>query len=301
MLYGFYHEHNRALIKMETEHTWQTADGARLRYRLIKRGGDTAVVMLHGVASNLTRWSELVQHIQISQQWDLLRIDLRGHGRSYYRGKINHEIWVNDLVALLQQRGYQHAIVIGHSLGAQLALHFAHLYPHMSKGLVLIDPLFPQALQGRLAWLAKLRPLLWLIIRVVQLLNCLGVKRRCFPELDLQVLDQQTRVRMRDNPDMDIADYYARPFSDIKNLPLANYLQDLYAVIQPLPVLTSIKTSALVMLSQGVGLSDIAATQRQLEQLSHVETVIIDANHWMLTEKPEQTRFAIEQWCNRLV
>ncbi len=286
---------------MESEHTWHAADGARLRYRLLKLGGDTVVVMLHGVASNLTRWSEFVRHFNINKEWDLLRLDLRGHGHPRYRGSIGHAVWARDLAALLQQLGYRHVVFIGHSMGAQLALWFAHDYPHLTKGLVLIDPIFPQALQGRLALLAKLRPLLWLLIQVVQLLNRMGLKRRHFPELDLQQLDQQTRARLRNNPQEDIARHYARPLGDIKNLPLANYLQDLYAVIQPLPELSSIQVLTLVLISKGVSLSNIAATQQQIAQLGQVETVIIDADHWMLTEKPEQTRHAIEQWCNQLV
>lgn len=285
---------------MEREQTFQTSDGVRLSYRQSKRGGDTVLLMLHGVASNSTRWSEFVQHLQLKPEWDLLRLDLRGHGHSHYRGSIGHAVWAKDLAELLQQLGYQRVILVGHSLGAQLALHFSSAYPQLSAGLVLIDPIFPDCLQGKLAAVARLRPLFWLLIRLVWLLNGLGLRRRHFPELDLYRLDQQTRAQLRDHLDDDIAKYYARPLGDIKNLPLANYLQDLYACTQILPSLDSIQVPVLVLLSKGVELSAIEATQQHITQFKQVDTVVIDANHWLLTEKPREARQAIEQWCNDL-
>lgn len=286
---------------MECEQTIQASDGAQLFYRLTQRdGSDTVLIMLHGLASNSTRWTEFVQQLQLSKPWDLLRIDLRGHGHSLYRGKISHQIWADDLKIVMAHHGYKHAIFVGHSLGAQLALHFAHRHPQSTAGLVLIEPIFPDCLQGSLARVARIRQLLPQLVRLVQLINRLGLQRRHYPELDLYQLDKKIRELLQANSDVDIAKYYARPLGDIKNLPLANYLQDLYEVTRPLPPLADIQAPALVLLSKGVGLSNIQANQQHIAQLKQVDTVIIDADHWLLTERPVEARHAIEQWCNRL-
>ncbi len=55
-----------------------------------------ALVLLHGLASNLTRWSEFVEHSALRGWHDLIRIDLRGHGVSDGGGTIGSatEAWV---------------------------------------------------------------------------------------------------------------------------------------------------------------------------------------------------------------
>lgn len=286
---------------MEQELSYLTEDGARLWYRRSgQEGNRTVVLMLHGLASNASRWREFADHVALDPRWDLLRLDLRGHRRSHYRGRLGHSVWSRDLAALMRHHGYRRAILIGHSLGAQLALNFAHTHPRSAAGLVLIDPLFPDGLRGHLATVAKYRSLLRLFIRVVWFLNRVGLHRRRYRDLDLEQLDRETRARLIDEPEIGIAELYARPFDDIRNLPLANYLQDIEAVTQPLPPLTSIETPTLVLLSKGVGLSSIEANQDRIARLPHAETVIIDADHWLLTERPLEARRAIEEWCGRL-
>lgn len=285
---------------MERRHHLTASDGARLGYRLLRRGNSgTALVMLHGLASNLSRWSELVEALELEPPWDLLRMDLRGHGSSMHRGRIGHAVWSDDLYAILKQAGYHRTVLLGHSLGAQLALHFAHSHPHATAGLILIDPVLPQCLQGALARVARLRFLLPPLIAGLRLLNFLGIGRRRFPALDLQQLDCRTRQTLRNRPDTRIDKIYARPLGDLKYLPTANYLQDLYAVTGPLPPLANIRVPVLILLSRGVSLSNLPQTQARLAQLPQAEIKAIDADHWMLTERPDEARHAIEEWCNR--
>ena len=82
------------------------------------------LVMIHGLASNLTRWSEFVEYTRLRHNWDLLRIDLRGHGTSMVRGRIGMDLWCEDLSAVLEEEGYDTASIVGHSLGAQVGIHF---------------------------------------------------------------------------------------------------------------------------------------------------------------------------------
>lgn len=284
---------------MERERSYLTDDGARLSYHLSRRGENRVVaLMLHGLASNSSRWREFTEHVAPRGDWDLLRLDLRGHHRSTFRGRLGHDVWSRDLAALLQHHGYHRAILIGHSLGARLALHFAHACPQSTAGLVLIEPVFPDCLRGKLATVPKFRSLMWLIIRLLWFLNRLGLHRRRYRDLDLQQLDRETRARLRDEPETTISQLYARPHRDIRNLPLANYLQDLDAVTQPLPPLSSIRTPALVLLSKGVGLSNLRENRDRIARLPRAETVVIDADHWLLTERPHEARRAIEQWCD---
>jgi pimeloyl-ACP methyl ester carboxylesterase len=286
---------------MELELNTKAVDGARLAYRIIKGGGKgKLIVMIHGLASNLTRWTEFIEHTTLAKDWDLLRIDLRGHGSSMCRGKISHSLWVNDLYTILEQEGCKQALIIGHSLGAQVGLHFAHTYPEKTAGLILIDPIFPDCLTSTLATAKHFRFLIWMMVRIIWLANSVGLYRRTFPILDLKELDRSTRNMLKNNSDMDIAELYARPLSDIKNLPLGNYLQDVYELIGQIPELSSIHVPTLALLSKGVGLSSIEKNTYRIKEMPNAQIKVIDADHWLLTERPEEARHVIESWCANL-
>jgi len=137
---------------MEVLRSLRTVDGATLGYRLYREPATTRrlIVLLHGVASNMTRWSEFVEQTILTKSWDVLRPDLRGHGESFSRGTLNLEIWCKDLRDILDAEGYDQALLIGHSLGAQVAIQFAARYPARVTALAIIDPVFHVALRGGL-------------------------------------------------------------------------------------------------------------------------------------------------------
>jgi esterase len=273
-------------------------DDAPLSYWLSRVNGATqSLVMLHGVASNHTRWSEFVSHSALRSSWNLLRPDLRGHGDSMFHGRINRSRWVTDLRAILEQETLSPVILLGHSLGAEIALDFTARYPDRVAGLILIDPVFHQTLHGVLGWVRRLQVLLWLPVGLLRFANALGLRRRQYPPRDLFVLDKNTRAALRANPGMKIADLYMNPLADLSYIPLANYLQDLLAVVQPLPELEVIDQPVLVLMSGGSSLSDRRRNEAQIKRMPNAEIHIVDCDHWPLTEQPEVVRETIDRWC----
>ncbi len=287
---------------MDNHHTQAMQDGTIIHYRLrpADKQSDRTIILLHGMASNLTRWSEFVEDTKLKKSWDLIQLDLRGHGESSPRSKIGMKIWCEDLVTLLDAEGYDQALLIGHSLGAQVALQFASRYPSRVSGLVLIDPIFHTALRGFMWWLSQLKPVIWFTIGVVRLLNAFGIRRRHIPPRDLHRLDIQTRAALRESGDRKaIIRRYSSPWPDIKHFPTASYLQELIESLRPLPPLSKIKVPVLVLLSSGLTYTDPAKTRKTIAQFTDAQTVTINAYHWPLTEKPREVRQAIEKWCAR--
>ncbi|MBI3899853.1 MAG: alpha/beta hydrolase [Gammaproteobacteria bacterium] len=277
-------------------------DGTAVHYRLWQTGRTSRglIVLLHGMASNLTRWSEFVEHTALKQEWDILRLDLRGHGESIMHGKISARIWSDDLIELLDAENCERAIVIGHSLGAHLALQFADRFPNRIRGLVLIDPAFPQALRGSWPWLRRLRPLLCVIVAIIRVLNALGLHRRHFPRRDLRLWDEKVRTEfLATGKAEEFVRHYSSPFNDFKYLPIGHYLQELIEMMRPLPKPAHIRAPMLVLLSRSVTYTDPAVTDRLLADLPHIERATIDAYHWPLTEKPVEVRGEIEGWITR--
>lgn len=271
---------------------WRAADNPRRR----------VVVLLHGMASNHTRWSEFFEHTNLKERWDILRPDLRGHGESFTRSPLGAKRWCADLVALLDKEGYERAVFIGHSLGAQVAVQFASRHADRTQGLVLIDPVFHGTLRGSALWIRRLTPLIHVLAGVIRLLNAIGLHRRSIPNRDLRVLDEQTRARFLNvGKQSEMIALYSSPWLDLRFFPTANYLQEFIEVTRPVPALRDIPVPTLVLLSQGVTFTDPAETRRRIAGLAHVETGDIPAYHWPLTEKPREVRQAIESWCARLV
>jgi len=274
------------------------ADGAALAYRIWKPGAPRRLVaLLHGVASNMTRWSEFVARTSLGESWDLLRLDLRGHGLSLYRGRLDMGIWCDDLATILRAEGDGQAVVAGHCFGADIGAEFAVRRPAETAGLILIEPLFRPALCGGMHRLAQSRPVCIPVAWVIRALNALGLHRRRLAPLDLEALDRQTRVRMAEEGSSEALASYASPLADLRTTATAVYLQSLIAVTGPMPDLRAIRTPALALLTAGGGFTDPAVTNRVLEALRGLQIVRLVAHHWIPTEQPEAMRKAIESWC----
>jgi pimeloyl-ACP methyl ester carboxylesterase len=275
--------------------------GARMFYRLTRataQPGRRVVVLLHGMASNLTRWSEFLEYTTLKETWDIVRVDLRGHGESFYRGPIGMRYWCEDLAALLKHEGYAQALLMGHSLGAQVAVQFAARYPQLTQGVVLIDPVIHAALRGSALWIRRALPFMWLAIFVLRLGNALGIRRAVIPNRDLRALDERTRTLLLDaGKQEEMIARYTSPWADIEYFGTANYLQEFIEVTNPLPPLDTLSTPTLVLLSKGVTFTDPQRTEVELARLPRGQVAHVEAYHWPLTEKPREVRAAIEQWC----
>jgi pimeloyl-ACP methyl ester carboxylesterase len=255
----------------------------------------TSILFLHGLASNATRWHELMTNLGIRDKSYLLAMDLRGHGLSMTYHRYQRQDWCNDVHKLIEQLK-RPTILVGHSMGAQIALDYASQQHEYLRGLILIDPVFPQALTGILKKVSRLRWLVFGISAILRTLNQLGLHKRYYPYRDLYKLDQETRTFLKNNPDKDIADLYMNPFTDLEYIPLTNYLQDLFEVTRKLPALDTIQAPVLVLLSSGASTSNIDINKKLLSKIPDLEIQTIHADHWLLTERPDEARDVIERW-----
>jgi len=285
--------------RMETLYQLNTADHTRVTY-LCRRGAadreHTPLLLIHGAASNMTRWSEFAGQTALTAMHDIIRLDLRGHGRSLYRGRVALEIWCDDIAAVLAQEGHQRVILVGHCLGANVAMMFASRYPHQTHGVVLVEPMLHQALIGILRSLSRLVTPVMALIAIIRLLNRLGIYRRHLATLDLYELDKTYRAQL-DEPggDQALVRRYASPWQDLKTMPSAIFLQDLLEVIRPLP-LDEIRAPFLALLSSGHTFVDPEITAALLSDLAQGEIHTLDAKHWIPTEQPQAMRQLIETW-----
>jgi pimeloyl-ACP methyl ester carboxylesterase len=209
--------------------------------------------------------------------------------------------WCADLAEITNAEGYSRAVLVGHCLGANIAIEFASRHPEKTLGLVLIEPMPRPALTGSLRTIAKLRPLFVPVIRAILALNALGLHRRRLAVLDLERLDREMRAGVARAGTADVlVRRYTSPWNDLRETPSAAYVQMLVAVTGDLPDLATVQSPALGLLSSGTAFTDPAVTERFLARLPRGRIARLDATHWIPTERPDEMRRAIEDWCSGL-
>jgi pimeloyl-ACP methyl ester carboxylesterase len=282
--------------------TLSAPDGAPLACRVAHgEPAFPALLLIHGMGSNMTRWSEFVHHTSLRPRFEIVRPDLRGHGDSIRRATLSMEVWCADLAAVLAARGQRHALVVGHSLGAVVALWLALLYPARVRGLVLVEPSFSAAMAGMTPSLRRLRWLFTAAARTVLALNRLGIHRRRLPGRDLWEWDRRARRDLLDaGRREDLVRLYRSVWVDLRYNATSAYLQDFVQLLRPLPPLDRIRAPSLTLLSSETSFADRQTTEAILSLLPDNRIETLPATHWIMTETPEAAREHIDRWCSAM-
>ncbi len=102
-------------------------------------GGDAAaapVVLLHGGGANAHWWDHLAE--PLSTERGCYALDFRGHGDSSFPEERRIGAFNDDLEALVRWLGRDDVHLVGHSMGAAVALDHASRFP-ATRSLVLVD------------------------------------------------------------------------------------------------------------------------------------------------------------------
>ena len=100
------------------------------------------VVFIHGVLNDHSVWILQSRHFAYNG-WNVLAIDLPGHGRSQGTPPASVEDAAQSVLALLDAVGAPRAALIGHSFGSLIALQAAATAPERVSQLVLCGTAFP--------------------------------------------------------------------------------------------------------------------------------------------------------------
>lgn len=110
----------------------------------IQQGTGAPVVMIHGIAASLHDWDELIPTLTHGG-YASHALDLLGHGDSPKPVSRAYEIdWLFEHFSNWMRSLHlsEPAILIGHSLGAYLALEYARRVSAWTRGLILVNPLY---------------------------------------------------------------------------------------------------------------------------------------------------------------
>jgi pimeloyl-ACP methyl ester carboxylesterase len=112
------------------------------------------VVFIHGAANDHSVWALQSRHLAWHGR-NVLAVDLPGHGRSAGVALPNVEALADWIPALLDAVGVGAAALVGHSLGALVALHAAAQHPVRVTRIALLGPAVPMTVSESLLALAQ--------------------------------------------------------------------------------------------------------------------------------------------------
>lgn len=121
-----------------TEDTVQV-NGVQIYYTRTGKTGKAALVILHGITDSGMCWQRAGQALE--EIFDVVLVDQRGHGQSQ-KGLADYsaEAMAGDTAGLIRQLQLGQVFVLGHSMGAVVALVLGGLYPELCRKLILVDP-----------------------------------------------------------------------------------------------------------------------------------------------------------------
>ncbi len=125
-----------------TSHTFFSQ---RLRLHYVDWGNPTRppLLMLHGGRDHCRNWDWVAAALR--DEWHIIAPDLRGHGDSQWStdGSYTMAGYIYDLAQLVHQQRLAPVTIVAHSLGGQVALRYAGIYPDTVARLVAIEGLGP--------------------------------------------------------------------------------------------------------------------------------------------------------------
>ena len=108
----------------------------KLHYRIVGEEG-FPLVILHGLFGFSDNWQTHAK--KLSSYFKVILVDLRNHGHSPWSDAFSYSLMVEDLSELLSSLHIQKCILLGHSMGGKVAMHFAQEYPEKLEKVIIVD------------------------------------------------------------------------------------------------------------------------------------------------------------------
>ena len=101
-------------------------------------GSGPVVVILHGLLGSLDNWASFAKQL-VKQGFHVITVDQRNHGHSPHSNEMTYDLMADDLKELLDDKGIEQAVILGHSMGGKTAMIFSMKYPVYVNGLLILD------------------------------------------------------------------------------------------------------------------------------------------------------------------
>ncbi len=111
-------------------------------------------VFIHGAQNDHSVWVQQTRYFA-HHGFNVLAVDLPGHGRSKGAAKTSVEAMATWLLALLDAAGVERALLVGHSMGSLVALEASAMAPARVSGLAMLGTTYPMKVADALLATAR--------------------------------------------------------------------------------------------------------------------------------------------------
>ena len=222
--------------------------------------------------------------------------DLRGHGRSIARRGIDADRFAADLELILKKESVERPVVIGHCLGANIAVRFWERNAQKVRALVLIEPFVTEDLHP--AWkvlYAVLSPILVLLEGISRGMSRLGLRRARFRFIDYSTYDEWVRPRLTNQFNVI---RFMGPWLDLQCMPVASYIASFRFLFRYRPPWRTIDVPTLALIARQGGVISSELGSGPFNP-TRVKTVGIEASHFVLTDNRKGVVQRIQSFVER--
>ena len=245
------------------------ANGIQMNYELSGRKDDPVVMLSHSLGSSLVMWNPQMKPLE--PHFQVLRYDIRGHGRSEAPpGAYTLEQLGEDAVALLDVLEIEKVHWVGLSMGGMIGQSIALNYPKRLKSLALCDTAAAIAPEAQPIWQER-----------IDAVREKGVASQLEPTMERWFTPSFLKL----NPYM---------LGVIRNeflaTPAQGYLGCIYAIrkLNYLDRLSEIKIPTLIMVGEDDPGTPVSASEAMHQRIPNSKLVIIkSARHLSNVEQPE--------------
>ncbi|MGB1238316.1 MAG: alpha/beta fold hydrolase [Pseudomonadales bacterium] len=123
-------------------------------------GSGPAIVLVHGVGLRAEAWQQQVD--ALSQHNTVYALDMPGHGQSELLSNPEADLqaYVDAIASWIASEVKAPVILMGHSMGSMIALHFAVRYPQWCRGAVALNAVYRRTEAARQAVQARAKAML---------------------------------------------------------------------------------------------------------------------------------------------
>ena len=253
-------------------------DGTRLYWT--ERGAGAPLLFVHGLGSSGRDWAEQVDHF--ADHYRVLRLDLRGHGRSE-RGDGPYAIaqFARDVAIFLREREAVPAHVVGLSMGGMVALELAAGAPRLIRRLVVVNSVADMRLHSwHDVWFYVSRRL------TVQLLGMRRVGRLLARELFVKPSQEDLRRKFVRRWAQNDKRAYLRSVDAIMRWSVADRLGRI-----DVPTL---------LVSSDEDYTPVSDKERIVERMPNAELAVVDdTRHALPVERPDEFNAIVDDFLAR--
>jgi len=115
-----------------------TVNKLTVSYNFEGQDGAPVIIFIHGFPFNKSMWNLQVK--ELKDNYRVITYDIRGHGNSGTGDEVfSMDLFVNDLICLMDALKVDKAILCGLSMGGYIALNAIENYPERFNALILSD------------------------------------------------------------------------------------------------------------------------------------------------------------------